>query len=84
MTILDRIIEARGHLGAAQVQRAPSDDRIIAGHIDAAERILAAVLADLRRPTLPGIRGEDILPGRVIPLARLRDLQGDDTPPEAA
>lgn len=32
----DALLEIAGHLGAAQIQRAPSDDKIIAEHIDAA------------------------------------------------
>lgn len=35
----EAILTIIGHLGAAQMQRAPSDDRIIAEHIDAALKI---------------------------------------------
>jgi hypothetical protein len=44
MDLLDQIIS---HLGAAQVQRAASDDKLIAGHIDealkAAKRLRPAI-----------------------------------------
>lgn len=36
MSTNDTLLEIIGHLGAAQIQRAPSDDKIIAEHIDAA------------------------------------------------
>ncbi len=35
----DALDEIRAHLGAAKMQRAPSDDKIIAAHIDAALEI---------------------------------------------
>ena len=38
---LDKI---RAHLGAAKMQRAPSDDKIIADHIDAAHAIACRAL----------------------------------------
>lgn len=51
-TLMTMIENLRGHLGAAKVQRAPSDDKIIANHIDAAydialraERIIESQLA---------------------------------------
>ena len=34
--LLAIVEDLRGHLGAAKVQRIPSDDKIIAEHIDAA------------------------------------------------
>ena len=34
--LLAIVEDLRGHLGAAKVQRLPSDDKIIAEHIDAA------------------------------------------------
>jgi hypothetical protein len=77
MTILDRLEEARGHLGAAQMQREWIKDQIIADHIDGAERILRQIITDIRRrPTLV------MLPEHVLPLARLDDVQ--DTPEAAA
>jgi hypothetical protein len=48
-TIIDRLDKAQGHLGAAQMQRIPSDDKIIGGHIDDARDILLDVLRELRR-----------------------------------
>lgn len=36
------LVEIIGHLGAAKMQRAASDDRIIAEHIDAALEIASA------------------------------------------
>jgi hypothetical protein len=37
--------EIRAHLGAARIQRAPSDDKIIAEHIDAAFELARVALA---------------------------------------
>lgn len=44
--LLDQII---GHLGAAQVQRAPNDDSIIAHHVDEALTAAKALRKKMRK-----------------------------------
>jgi hypothetical protein len=48
-TIIDRLENAQAHLGAAQMQHSPSDDKIIAGHIDEARSIVLATIPAIRR-----------------------------------
>lgn len=45
----DMLEEAMSHLGACQMQRIPSDDKIIAGHIDVAHALIAALWKANRR-----------------------------------
>lgn len=56
----ETLIEIIGHLGAAAMQRAPSDDRIIADHIDAALALATKLRRDLNNygpPDPPGWEG---------------------------
>jgi hypothetical protein len=46
--ILNRLRLARGHLGSAVCQRIPSDDSIIADHVDAAYRLIGEALDEMR------------------------------------
>ena len=74
-TLYARLLDAKAHLGAARIQRAPSDDAIIAEHIEAAERIVGEALREIEttppvithpRPSYhrqaEGLRAEDVLP----------------------
>jgi hypothetical protein len=47
------IHEIIGHLGAAAMQRSPSDDKIIAEHIDAALVLASKALASLSTAQQP-------------------------------
>lgn len=42
------LLDIIGHLGAAQIQRAPSDDKIIAEHIDHANEIATKVYRSIK------------------------------------
>lgn len=60
MSTEDALIEIIGHLGAALMQRAPSDDQIIAEHIDAALAIATNLRRDMNNyepPDPPGWEG---------------------------
>jgi len=95
-TLLERIVRAKSHLHAARIQRAPSDDKIIADHIDDAERILRGVVEDIRRQPSPGLRAEHVLPADTaddydsrqrrmgLPARTVPSLREDDNSPEAA
>jgi hypothetical protein len=48
-TIIDRLEDAQAHLGAAQMQRSPNDDKIVAGHVDDARAIVLATIPKIRR-----------------------------------
>lgn len=55
MTDIDRrFLEIIGHLGAALIQQAPSDDKIIMGHV----RDAHALLSVLRIDVLDGLASE--------------------------
>lgn len=48
MTTDERLLEIIGHLGAALIQRAPSDDKIIMDHVQAAFDIATRLRRDLK------------------------------------
>lgn len=60
MSTEETLLEIIGHLSAAKMQRAPSDDKIIAEHIDAALAIATKLRRDLNSyepPDPPGWEG---------------------------
>lgn len=46
--VKERLLDIMSHLGAAKCQRAPSDDQIIAEHIDRAHEIATATYRSIK------------------------------------
>ena len=85
-SVIDRLERAQGHLGAAQVQRIPSDDQIIAGHVDDARDILLDVLRELRRqaadPVIDWPRPSYYQRAKGRPVPDGPGMRGEDSLPE--
>lgn len=47
----DRLLEIIGHLGAAVIQRAPSDDQIIMDHVQDAYELALQLRRDIAKAT---------------------------------
>lgn len=49
MTTEDRLLEIIAHLGAAVIQRAPSDDKIIMDHVQDAHNLAVQLRRDIAK-----------------------------------